>query len=490
MGSATESSPRSRLLDRLFEPVDAAGLVWIRFIFGAVMLWEVCRYLAYGWVGRHYIDPPFHFTYFGWDWVRPLPGDWMYLHMAVLGVLALFVALGLFYRVSAALFFVGFTWFFLIEQAKYLNHLYLVCLLSFLMIFLPAARCASLDILRRPERARDSIPAWALWAVRFEIGAVYFFGGIAKINGDWLQAEPMRTWMASKADYPVFGPLLALEPTAWFLSYAGLLFDLFIPFILLWRPTRWIGLAMVIFFHASNEYMFSIGIFPYLMSAASLVFFPPDWPRKAFPVVFRKPAADPSSVAPGLPRPAVYVLLVAWVGYNCFMPLRHWLYPGNPSWTEEGHLYAWHMKLRSKTGRARFHVLDKDTGEHFRVRPADYLTDRQLRKMKTRPDLAHQFALYLAQVYRDQGHANVAVHAEVLAGLNGRPLEPLIDPAVDLAATPRTLGHSAWILPLTEPLPTARWAWADRMARPRAPDRGTLPQPGSVTQPVEEPEDE
>ncbi len=478
------------LIDRLFQPIDSAGLVWFRFVFGAVMVWEVCRYLAYGWVADHYIDPPFHFTYFGWDWVRPLPGAGMYVHMVLIGVFALFVSLGLFYRVSAVLFFVLFTWFFLIEQAKYLNHLYLVCIMAALMPLLPAHRAASLDALRRPDLASDTVPAWTLWLIRFQVGVVYFFGGVAKLNGDWLQGEPMRSWLGSRADYPVLGPIISQEWAAWFFSYGGLLFDLSIPFLLLWRRTRWVAVVMVVFFHAMNEYMFSIGIFPYLMTAASLVFLEPGWPRRAFPVVFRRPTPRVTDAPVGaVQRRLVVAFLASWAAVQIFMPLRHWLYPGNPSWTEEAHLYSWHMKLRSKRGRARFHLLDRDTGERWTVDPSKELTERQYRKMRSRPDMIHQYAIHLAEQARANGHPNVAVHAEVLAGLNGRKLQPLIDPTVDLGSTPRTLGHSEWILPLTEPMPNARWSWADAMERPRDPNRGTLPERGTTRVRMEEGDD-
>ena len=34
------------------------------------------------------------------------------------------------------------------------------------------------------------------------------------------------------------------------------------------------------FFHVLNKWMFDIGIFPVMMLAATLLMFPPDWPRK------------------------------------------------------------------------------------------------------------------------------------------------------------------------------------------------------------------
>ena len=48
----------------------------------------------------------------------------MYVHVWFMGVMALFITLGILYRVSAAVFFVTFTYMFLLEQARYLNHFY------------------------------------------------------------------------------------------------------------------------------------------------------------------------------------------------------------------------------------------------------------------------------------------------------------------------------------------------------------------------------
>ena len=81
------------------------------------------------------------------------------------------------------------------------------------------------------------------------------------------------------------------------------------------------------------------------------------------------------------------------------MPLRHLLYPGNVSWTEEGHRFAWHMMLREKSGRAIFTVTDPASGRVWRVRLSDHLTPRQIRKMSTRPDMLLQFAHYLARIW-------------------------------------------------------------------------------------------
>jgi hypothetical protein len=46
----------------------------------------------------------------------------------------------------------------------------------------------------------------------------------------------------------------------------------------------------------------------------------------------------------------------------------------------------------------------------------------------------------------------VEVRTEVIASLNGRPPQWLVDPTVNLAATPRALGPAPWIVPLDKPL--------------------------------------
>ena len=117
------------------------------------MVWETWRILQNGWVERHFSGKEFYFTYWPLDFVQPWPGDGMYVHLALMGVFAAFIALGFLYRVSAACFFLMFAYVFLLEKARYLNHLYLVCLLSALLAVLPAHRCWSVDALLRPRAA-------------------------------------------------------------------------------------------------------------------------------------------------------------------------------------------------------------------------------------------------------------------------------------------------------------------------------------------------
>jgi vitamin K-dependent gamma-carboxylase len=442
---------------RLLAPIDIAALVYFRIAFGAIMLWEVWRYFEYGWIDQYWVLPKVHFTYYGFEWIRPWPGVFMHLHVAALGVLAAMILLGLCYRVAATLFFLGFTYVFLLEQARYLNHFYFVCLVSFLLILIPAHRAYSLDARWGLTVRRETAPAWALWVLRAQIAVVYFFGGLAKLNGDWLQGEPMRMWLARRTDFAILGVFFEQEWMAYLFSFGGALFDLFIVPLLLWHRTRAYAFVAAGVFHVMNDSLFQIGIFPWFSIAMSALFFPPDWPRHLLRGVMprrRQRAVVPPEVTSPirLRDGAVLAVLGVFITVQVLVPLRHWLYPGDVSWTEQGHAFSWHMKLRTKSARAEFTITDPASGKVWTVDNRRYLTSWQERAMSGKPDMLVQFARHLAEEKRKENYPAVQVRARVMASLNGRRPQLLIDPTVDLAQVRRSLEAAPWILPLTEPL--------------------------------------
>ena len=431
--------------------IEIAWLIYFRIAFGALMFIEVMRHLIQGRVRARYIEESFHFKYFGFDWVRPWPGYGMYLHYGLLAVLALAMASGCFYRVAATLFWLGITYIFLLDQSHYLNHYYLICLLSFIMIFLPAHRAFSLDARRNPALHSSDVPAWTLWLLRGQLGIVYVYAGIAKINDDWLRGEPMRTWLERKSDDLVMGSLLTQEWVVYLMSYAGMLIDLLVVPFLLYRKTRIFAFAAAVLFHLVNMLLFSIGIFPWLMIAATMIFFPPDWPlgipwfRRCLEKVPFTPR-DP----PATRQRFLLASLGIYMSIQVLLPLRHFLYPGNAAWTEEGHRFAWRMLLRTKDGWARFMVTDPKSGKSIVIDPREYLTEDKIEKMSCVPDMILQLSHYLAEDFRRQGYTDIEVRARVKVSLNGRPHQLLVDPDVNLASRHRSLWPAPWILPLPE----------------------------------------
>jgi len=459
------SSVLRRLCGALFEPVDISFLVFFRIVFGGIMLWETYRYFTHGWITRYFIEPAVNFTYYGFSWVKPWPGSGMYVHFFVLGLAAACVMVGFLYRIAAPVLFLTFTYTFLLDQARFMNHFYLVCLISFLMCFLPAERAFSVDSLLRRKIRSDVVPAWTLWLLRVQVGIPYFFGGIAKLNSDWIQGgEPMRIWLSPLAKIPAFGHIFAADWVVFSFVIGGLLLDLLVVPLLLWRRTRLVAFVAAVSFNLINSLLFDIGIFPWLMLGALLIYFPPDVPRRLARAFMSSgeeiPDNEPSSPVskrnscPSLStsQKLVLGLLAAYLAVQIILPLRHYLYPGNVSWTEEGHNFAWHMKLRTKTGEAVFTVTHPQSGQTWTIKPEEYLKSHQVMKMITKPDLILHFAHYLAELKRREGYENVEVRARAMVSLNGREPQLLIDPNVDLTKEEVGLLPARWILPLTTPL--------------------------------------
>jgi hypothetical protein len=464
LSTGAKANVWARVCAALFEPVDISFLVFFRILFGGIMLWEVYRYFTYDWISRYYVAPAVNFTYYGFSWVKPWPGRGMYIHFFVLGLAAACVIAGFLYRIATPVFFLAFTYIFLLDQTRYLNHLYLVCLISFLMCFLPAERAFSVDALLRRRIRSDVVPAWTLWLLRAQVGLPYFYGGIAKLNSDWIHGgEPMRTWLRPLTKVPGGGPIFTSDWIVYSFVIGGLMLDLLVVPLLLWRRTRLFAFAAAIGFNLINAVIFDIGIFPWLMLGALLIFFPPDLLRR-FARAFMSPgeevlaqvtAAERSS-CPTLSSSQKLLagLLAAYLAVQVLLPLRHYLYPGNVSWTEEGHNFSWHLKLRTKGGEAVFTVTHPPSGQAWTIKPEDYLESHQVTKMITKPDLILQFSHYLAEEKRREGYNNVEVRARVMVSLNGRPPQLLVDPNIDLAKEEISLLPARWIMPLTTPLGT------------------------------------
>lgn len=452
-----------RLMTACLAPVDAASLAIFRIGFGLIMAGWALDYLRSGRLRELYELPKFHFTYFPFDFVRPWAGAGMSIFFVVLIGLAVCIAAGLIYRAASLLFAIGFTYFFLLDRANYQNHYYLIVLLSWTIALLPLHREWSLDVLNGNTRASPVFSGWMLGLVRFHVALPYIFGGIAKLDGDWFAGEPMRQVLAFQGDLPVIGRWLTTESAVQFFTWGGLLFDLAVVPLLLWRPTRLLAYLVALGFHAANAYLFNIHVFPWFMMFATTVFFDPSWPRK----LLKLPAAGPFwksdqslagcwSAPPRRTRLALG-LLATYCAFHLIWPFRHHALGPQAAWTECGHFFSWRMMLRVKTSGLRYYVIDKTSG---RIRTPDiheFVNAEQSEKFSRDPEMILEFAHFLADRFRMQTGRIPAVHALVLTSLNGRKPQLLVDPEVDLAREPRGFHRRPWIIPLAEPLRREPW---------------------------------
>ncbi|WP_437567501.1 HTTM domain-containing protein [Sorangium sp. So ce542] len=453
----------SRAAEALLRPIDIAWLAAFRALFGLTMCVSMARFIAYGWIDEFFVKPSFHFKYWGLAWVEPLPPAGMHALFWALAALALAIALGLAFRVAAPLFVVGFTYLQVIDVTTYLNHYYLASLLGLLLAASPAHRAFSVDALiaRRDER---SVPAGWLYLLRFQVGVVYTFAGLAKAHADWLlHAQPLRIWLGSRTDMPVLGPLFTHPWAAPLMSWAGFLFDTSIVWLLLVRRLRPFAYVAVILFHAVTRALFPIGMFPVIMVLSALVFFSPSWPRwllaRARALLgrggagARPPAADDPAASPAArgPRPRTRALGLALGAAYCAvqlaLPLRFLAYGGDVRWHEQGMRFSWRVMVREKNGSITFIVRSTQTGRTWHVSPREYLTRLQEREMAGQPDLILQLSRHIREDFERRGRGPVEVRADALVSLNGRRIARLIDPDVDLASVRDGIGPASYILP-------------------------------------------
>ena len=431
--------------------VSIAPLVVFRIVFGLLMCFSLIRFWRRGWIESVYILPEFHFTYWGFDWVRPLGNPGMYILFAIIIISTLLIVLGLFYRIATVVFFLGFTYVELIDVTTYLNHYYFISLVAFLLIWTPANRFYSLDAYFRPSIKRARVPLWTIGIIRFQLAIVYFFAGLAKLNYDWLVlAEPMRTWLPAKSHLPVVGRYMYEAWAAYLFSWFGAIYDLSIAFFLLNRKTRPFAYIFVVVFHVATAIFFpGIGMFPYVMIASSLIFLSGDVHQRLLSFLTRNPALFP----PGdqqdgyrfyFPRFICTAGLI-YIFLQITIPARFALYPGRLFWNEEGYRFSWRVMLMEKAGNAIFRV--KDGNKIYEVNNAQFLTPLQEKMMSTQPDLILKYAHRLAKEYRDKGLQSPEVYGEIYVTLNGAPSRLFIDSSVNLAQRQLNWRHYDWVLP-------------------------------------------
>jgi hypothetical protein len=415
------------------------------------MALSTLRFMVRGWVENLYVHPKLFFPYYGFEWVQPLPGIGMHVVFGFMFIAFIGVALGWYYRSSAFIAFLLFTYVELIDKTNYLNHYYFVSIICFLLLFLPAHRWFSLDVKQQRVTPLTDLPQWVIGILRLQIGMVYFFAGLAKLNADWLlEALPLNLWLKSFIDVPVIGPWLGEDLTAYAFSWFGAIYDLSIPFLLLFRKTRTMAYAFVILFHTATALLFPIGMFPWIMMLCTLVFFPASFHQRWMrPLHFLFDPAKETTASPVNYRPNRIgaTILIGFLLIQLALPFRHLLYPGKLFWTEQGYRFSWRVMLMEKAGYAIFHIEDLDSGRKWEVNNYDYLTPNQEKMMATQADMLLQFAHHLRKVYAEQGLSNLRITVENYVSLNGRRSQLMIDPEVDLSKVKDSFAHKPWILP-------------------------------------------
>ena len=431
----------------LDETADAAPLAVFRIFFGGIMVFAMLRFQYYGWIEKLYIEPSFHFKYWGFEWVKPL-GEQTYWLFILCGLAAFCVMIGWQYRLAIITFFLSFTYIELMDKTNYLNHYYFVSCIAFLLCFLPANATLSAD--SNKKVISPYIPKWNIDSIKLMLCIVWFYAGLAKLNSDWLlEAQPLKIWLKAKYDIPLLGSLLQKETSHYLFSWAGALYDLSIPFLLWFSSTRVMAFVAVVVFHLLTWVLFPIGVFPWVMIGSALIFFDGKTFRKWLGKI-QMPKHSRSYQTNLLKQKITLSILGTFFLFQILFPFRHLLHDGELFWTEAGYRFSWRVMLMEKAGYANFKIVNPETGQSFYVQNGNFLNPLQEKQMATQPDFILEFAHYLERFYQRNGITDPEIYVESYVALNGRSSQPFVNPEIDLTTIKSSWKRDKFLLPFND----------------------------------------
>lgn len=355
------------------------------------------------------------------------------------------------------------------DTSKYNNHYYLYSILSGFFIFVNAHHFLSVD--KIIFKLKNEVANWQLLLFKVQFVIVYFYGGIAKLNYDWLRGFPLKFWLydsSSKFD-GLFSVFLKTDFAAYFMSYSGIVFDLFVGFLLLYKPTRKLALIPVLSFHILNHFIWDIGSFPFAMLAATTLFFDANWfdellkhpvalikkqfNHKTIKGLFglNKKRTIPTNVinVSRIHKYIVYVFFFGWLSLQVLFPLRRFVYPGYSSWSGEGHLFAWKMMLVDAGDAIRIKVIvnENDVQDTFYVDQSAYMNDRQINKASKPGRNYLKFVKFIQKELEEKGGIEQPIlKLEFYKSVNERSPQLFNDTSLNYAEVDLNyFKHNKWI---------------------------------------------
>ena len=425
-----------------FKNIDNSPLIVFRIFFGFLIACESFGAILTGWVNKVLIAPKFTFSFIGLDWLQPLPGFGMYFYFIIMGLFGIAIMLGYRYRVAIISYTILWAGVYFMQKTSYNNHYYLLLIISFYMIFLPANQYASLDVKQQSTLEKKAMPYWVSLLFIIQVAIVYFYAAIAKFYPDWLNGTFTRILLTGTTSNEFFLTLFSNKYFYLFIAYAGILFDLLIVPLLLFKKTRTIALVASLSFHLFNAIFLQIGIFPFFALTFSLFFYPPEKIRKLF--LRNKPVFNESVAENHAGKPIFLFFLLPFLFIQLLLPLRHHLIEGDVLWTEEGHRLSWRMMLRKRDGFINFKIKNNNTGEMTSYDYHKNLSPKQARTLATKPDFIWQYCQRIKQEYRGK---NISIFIDCKNNINNGEFKTLIDPKQDFAkAEWNYFWHNEWIL--------------------------------------------
>ncbi|KAK7895714.1 hypothetical protein WMY93_021039 [Mugilogobius chulae] len=424
------------LVTLLNRPMDPASLGIFRFLFGLLMAIDITQERGLSHLDWKYLDgaPVCRFPLF--NFLHPLPLDWMYFVYLVMFLGAVGIMLGCFYRLSCLMFLSTYWYVFFLDKTAWNNHSYLYGLIGFQLTLMDGNRYWSVDGLRKPQIRNAHVPLWNYTVLRTQIFIVYFIAGIKKLDADWVEGYSM-SYLAHHWLFDPFKLILPVELVSLVIVHGGgLILDLPYAFF------------FVSYFHCMNSQLFSIGMFPYTMLATSPLFCYTDWPRGLF-------SRFPDFLKPVLPFTSLDIKSSSSCVYNeaqSSTEQQHTTTPlqkifqtetqGYNNWTNGLYGYSWDMMVHARSHQhVKITYKDGKTGDIGYLNPG--------RRWKDHGDMLKQYATCLHQLLPRYNVTDPEIYFDIWVSINDRFQQRIFDPRVDIVkADWSPFRPNSWLMPL------------------------------------------
>ncbi|XP_030623186.1 vitamin K-dependent gamma-carboxylase isoform X2 [Chanos chanos] len=468
-----------RLVCLLNRPTDPASLGIFRCLFGLLMAVDITQERGLSHLDYKYLDgaPVCRFPLF--NFLKPLPLDWMYLVYLVMFFGAVGIMLGCFHRLSCLMFISTYWYVFFLDKTAWNNHSYLYGLVGFQLTLMDANRYWSIDGLRNPRKRNAHVPLWNYTILRTQIFIVYFIAGIKKLDADWVEGYSMK-YLAHHWLFDPFKVILPVDMVSVMVIHGGgLILDLTAGYLLFFDATRPLAFFFVSYFHCMNSQLFSIGMFSYTMLATSPLFCYPDWPRRFFgrfpwflkPILpLSSPPPQPSSscvypIAPSVPgerqetseppkAPKLRlkhklgaIFTIVYIAEQLFLPYSHFITQGYNNWTNGLYGYSWDMMVHSRSHQhVKITYKDGVTGEVGYLNPGVFT---QSKRWKDHGDMLKQYATCLSRNLLSYNITDPEIYFDIWVSINDRFQQRIFDPRVDIVkADWSPFRPNPWLMPL------------------------------------------
>ncbi|XP_067254240.1 vitamin K-dependent gamma-carboxylase isoform X1 [Chanodichthys erythropterus] len=468
-----------RLVCLLNRPTDPASLGIFRFLFGMLMALDITQERGLSHLDYKYLDgaPVCRFPLF--NFLKPLPMDWMFFVYFVMFLGAVGIMLGCFYRLACLMFISTYWYVFFLDKTTWNNHSYLYGLIGFQLTLMDANRYWSLDGLRNPRKRNAHVPLWNYTLLRTQIFIVYFIAGVKKLDADWVEGYSMK-YLAHHWLFDPFKLILPVELVSLMVVHGGgLILDLTAGYLLFFDATRPVAMFFVSYFHCMNSQLFSIGMFPYTMLATSPLFCYPDWPRRFFgrfpeflwpvlPLISPPPSPSSSCVYPNPPsvsreqeeahaaaRPTTTsfkhkfraFFTILYITEQLFLPYSHFITQGYNNWTNGLYGYSWDMMVHSRSHQhVKITYRDGVTGEVGYLNPGVFT---QSRRWKDHGDMLKQYATCLSENLPRFNISDPEIYFDIWVSINDRFQQRIFDPRIDIVkADWSPFRPNSWLMPL------------------------------------------